>query len=262
MTKRKTEIKPQELKRISLTEQIAESIEEMIGARQLQVGDRLPSEIELGKLFNVNRMTVAKALHILEQRDLIERTVGRGTFIKQMSDTMMADYIARFCNHSKCSFGDLLQYREYIEPELAAQAAIRHNREEIEELSRLLQEMKTSLEKNNLKALAIADANFHKELAAISGNQLIMAIANGLHTAMVSWVESMSIKDMKLQANEELAKESMDTHEKILKAIGNKDPDAARDLMRRHIVSARASHLEYAPDRDSQARISDSFCST
>ena len=44
-------------------------------------GDRLPSESELSQQFDVNRLTVRRALNELSQRGLIETVHGRGSFV-------------------------------------------------------------------------------------------------------------------------------------------------------------------------------------
>ena len=47
----------------------------------LKPGDRLPSEAELGKLFEASRITVAKAVHDLQQMGLVSRRPGAGTHV-------------------------------------------------------------------------------------------------------------------------------------------------------------------------------------
>lgn len=44
-------------------------------------GDRLPSEAELSQRFDVNRLTVRRALNELSQRGLIETVHGKGSFV-------------------------------------------------------------------------------------------------------------------------------------------------------------------------------------
>jgi GntR family transcriptional regulator, arabinose operon transcriptional repressor len=47
----------------------------------LKPGDRLPSEAELGKMFEASRITVAKAVHDLQRRGLVTRRPGAGTHV-------------------------------------------------------------------------------------------------------------------------------------------------------------------------------------
>ncbi len=48
--------------------------------RTFSVGDRLPSEAELGKEFEVSRITIQQALALIEADGLVKRERGRGTF--------------------------------------------------------------------------------------------------------------------------------------------------------------------------------------
>ena len=48
---------------------------------EAQPGDRLPSEAELSQQFDVNRLTVRRALNELNQRGLIETVHGKGSFV-------------------------------------------------------------------------------------------------------------------------------------------------------------------------------------
>jgi DNA-binding LacI/PurR family transcriptional regulator len=52
-----------------------------IQSGELKPGDRLPSEAELGKLFNASRITVAKAVHDLQGMGLVTRRPGAGTHV-------------------------------------------------------------------------------------------------------------------------------------------------------------------------------------
>jgi DNA-binding LacI/PurR family transcriptional regulator len=52
-----------------------------IQSGELKPGDRLPSEAELGKLFDASRITVAKAVHDLQRMGLVTRRPGAGTHV-------------------------------------------------------------------------------------------------------------------------------------------------------------------------------------
>ena len=53
-----------------------------IQSGELRPGDRLPSEAELGKLFDASRITVAKAVNDLQRMNLVTRRPGAGTHVR------------------------------------------------------------------------------------------------------------------------------------------------------------------------------------
>jgi GntR family transcriptional regulator of arabinose operon len=59
--------------------QIYEDLHAGIKTGSLRVGDRLPSETELGKRYNTSRITVAKAVNELQLQGLVSRRAGSGT---------------------------------------------------------------------------------------------------------------------------------------------------------------------------------------
>jgi len=63
-------------------EQISAEIIRQIDNGELAIGDKLPSEKDLGDLFDVSRITVRKALAELEERNYIEKKQGQGSFVK------------------------------------------------------------------------------------------------------------------------------------------------------------------------------------
>ena len=63
--------------------QIYSSLRGRIKSNEFRVGDPLPSERQLVLDYGVSRITVVKALDILEKEGLIERQHGRGNFVTQ-----------------------------------------------------------------------------------------------------------------------------------------------------------------------------------
>ena len=74
--------------------QIEEQLTERIEAGRVAPGERIPPERELAEYLSVSRMTVRQALASLAARGLVERGVGRGTFVRE-SGTVTHD-LTRF----------------------------------------------------------------------------------------------------------------------------------------------------------------------
>lgn len=66
---------------IALYKQLASIIESDIKSNKLKYGDKLPSEAELMKQYQVSRVTVRAALKSLEEEGYLTRSQGRGTFV-------------------------------------------------------------------------------------------------------------------------------------------------------------------------------------
>jgi len=62
--------------------QIKENIEEGIRSGRYPVGSKLPSENDLCKTFDVSRITIRRALDILENDGMVSSVPGKGTFVK------------------------------------------------------------------------------------------------------------------------------------------------------------------------------------
>ncbi len=63
--------------------QISETLLEHIEAGELAPGTRLPPERELSQMLGVNRLTLRRALRLLEQQGLLSRMQGRGTYVAE-----------------------------------------------------------------------------------------------------------------------------------------------------------------------------------
>jgi len=79
-------------------EQIADRLVGLIESRRLAVGDRLPAERDLAMWVGVSRMTARAALGSLAQRGLLERDVGRGTFVSRVK---LEHDLARFAGFTE-----------------------------------------------------------------------------------------------------------------------------------------------------------------
>jgi GntR family transcriptional regulator len=63
--------------------QLAELLEQEITSGRWRAGTRLPAEPELCEQYSLSRTTIRQALARLEQRGLIERRKGQGTFVQR-----------------------------------------------------------------------------------------------------------------------------------------------------------------------------------
>lgn len=71
--------------------QLANKIEESIIERSIVKGDRVPSQVDLGKMFNINPATAGKALTLLLERGVVDKRRGLGMFVTDNALTIIKD---------------------------------------------------------------------------------------------------------------------------------------------------------------------------
>jgi DNA-binding GntR family transcriptional regulator len=64
--------------------QLVRILREQISEGQFRPGDRLPSESQLCKSFQVSPMTVRRAINVLLEQGVVSTAQGRGTFVKPL----------------------------------------------------------------------------------------------------------------------------------------------------------------------------------
>ncbi len=63
---------------------IKNSLKQAILNKEYRVGDKIPSERELAVRYEVTRVTLQKAMHMLEQEGFIERIHGKGMYVTKV----------------------------------------------------------------------------------------------------------------------------------------------------------------------------------
>lgn len=63
---------------------IKNSLKQAILNNEYRVGDKIPSERELALHYDVTRVTLQKAMHVLEQEGFIERIHGKGMYVTKV----------------------------------------------------------------------------------------------------------------------------------------------------------------------------------
>jgi GntR family transcriptional repressor for pyruvate dehydrogenase complex len=217
------------LTRNSLQEQVGLRIEEMITSGQLQVGDRLPSELEMARQFDVHRSTVREALRVLAQRGLIEMRVGSGSYVSQVSPSVVAETMETYFVSSESSYEDVAILRTLLEPGTAALAALRAEPEDLQRLEDALSKMEMALTTGDLDSQIAADAEFHLALTAASHNKLLLAIFSGILYVLQRALKTGYNRPGKLRRD---TVEVLNNHRALYAAIKASDPVRAIEQMK------------------------------
>ena len=106
----------------------------MLRSGAYRVGDRLPSEPELGAEFGVSRSTVREAVRELMSLGVLEIEHGRGTFVRSLRPDLLLRRDSLLDHGNDRIREELLEVRGIVEPEAAALAAERASEEDVERL--------------------------------------------------------------------------------------------------------------------------------
>ena len=212
-----------ELTRYNLSMQIADKIKELIESKQLKPGIKLPSERKLAEKFGVNRVTINKAILLLEQKGLVKMKAGMGTYVTNVSSSVVTESIKSYYKFGKGSDKELMVLREILEPEIAALAAINAEISEIKKLKKQIIIIKEALDKKDENNYILEDEIFHEILAEATHNELISAIVIGLRNVMLPLKKSIFAKT--------LFDYKYAIHAAVFEAIYTRDPLAAKKAM-------------------------------
>ncbi len=223
-----------------LYEQIVDQIERRILAGDLKIGDQLPAERELAEQFAVSRTAVREAIKALREKGLVEIRLGRGTFVTSGAAGAVRRSLGLLLK-TENGFVNLEEVREILEPEIAALAATRISEEYITAMTEAVETMDTALD--NVEIFVEADLDFHLALAEATQNPIIPSLMDS--------IIDLLREQRKRTGNVEggLARGQYH-HKKILEAVIQRDPQAARKAMQDHLQQVREDTYASAQNTD------------
>jgi GntR family transcriptional regulator, transcriptional repressor for pyruvate dehydrogenase complex len=197
--------------------------------------DRLEPERVLAPKIGCSRETLRAALDVLEKEGLIWRHVGQGTFVgpRPAQEPIRPSVLAEMASPA-----DVLAARLLIEPPIAGEAAIRASVDEITLLRRYAIQSSVAPDWQSYEQ---ADDAFHKGIARITGNPLLIAFLDVLSSVRgrARWQRQHDLAFRRARKTEYAAQQGR-MHLAIVDAIAARDPAAARQAMFDHLSAIRA----------------------
>ena len=220
------ESKIRRVTKISISEEIAKQIMDLIASGDLAPGERLPAERDLCQRFGASRTSLREALRCLSIVGVLNARVKEGTSVALDGRKFLRRIMEWRLITEKHDIQNLLKVRMALEGESAADAAVHHTKEDMDGLQELLAKMKKSL--RNEVEFAVLDLEFHITIAAASGNSLL--------SDMVSMIRSQLMRALsKVLRLPNAIPLSLKEHSAIVKAIKSRNPEAARFAMQAHL---------------------------
>ena len=210
----------------STKKMIISSLKDLINFKNLEPGDKLPSERMLSEKFNVSRGNLRDALQTLEYYGLVKSIPQSGTFVADIGITALNGMIDDILSLPVPSFKELVEARIFLELKGVKLAAIRRT---TDDLIRMEKALIAYSDKVNAGEDAVQeDLLFHLAIARASGNPTLNIFMLKITPEIINNFEKHHVCD------KDIAFIGIQEHNTIINAIRDNDPDAAKDAMKKH----------------------------
>jgi GntR family transcriptional repressor for pyruvate dehydrogenase complex len=230
------------IERATAYKTVSEAIAQEIIEGRLRPGSRLPTEQALASQFGVNRSTLREGIRLLEESGMIRRESDRRLVVSRPSYVSVSDRTQQALILHEITFRELWEAMMAIEPEAAALAARKADKEIIPKISENLRRTKEAIA--DTRGLISLDIEFHALVVQAAGNRALTIAREPLSQLFYPVFEvvmtGVDVAPARLLA----------AHEKIARAIENSDIEQARDWMRRHIADLRKGYEFTGLDMD------------
>jgi GntR family transcriptional repressor for pyruvate dehydrogenase complex len=222
------------VKKRRLYEDIVQQFHTLIRQGALKHGDRLPSERELSRQFNVSRSSVREAIRSLELQGLVVSKRGSGTFINTENLDSVLALVAATLNTGEEMLRDIFEMRHLLEPQIAALAAQRATGDEVGRMRQVLgrQQRQIDLGETGVES----DTAFHFALAEATHNSALLKVVSAVEDIL------QRSRDRSLQEPGRPAR-SLDSHCQILRMIEAGDAAGAMAAMDHHLTAVEPATL-------------------
>jgi GntR family transcriptional repressor for pyruvate dehydrogenase complex len=217
---------PRPVKRgAKVAEALAQEIVHEIVTQNLPPGTLLASEAQMLEDYGVGRGSLREALRILEVHGLITMKPGRngGPMVIEVRTRDYGRMSTLFFHLGGVTFRELMDARLVMEPMMARLAAERRGQELV---GKLADPEATHVEDDSTYFHATSD--FHKGVAAMSGNSVLNLLSASLEDIFRDQVSG-------ILSPEDERRDVLAVHAAIAEAIANGRADDAEKLMREHM---------------------------
>jgi len=222
------------IRRRKLSHEVLDRLLARIRDGEWTEGGHLPSERMLMETFAVGRPVVREALQALERMKLISITHGERARVLPLSAQTVTAQIADIAHHllatSPQTMEQLKEARLFFEVGMVRIAAERATRADVAMLRAAVEAQRIASDPVFLER----DMEFHRAIAAISGNAIYVALSQ----AIFDWLGQFHVSLVRVHGAENV---TVAEHLKICERIAAHDVEGAAAAMTAHLT--RASKL-------------------
>lgn len=205
---------------------IIKGIRDYINYKNLEPGEKLPSERMLSERFEVSRNNIREAIQKLEFYGLLKSRPQSGTFIANIGIIALNGMIDDILELEEPSFKSLVETRILLELKTVRLAALRRTEEDLKRIQNALEAYSKKV--LNGEDAVQEDLLFHLAIAKASGNSTMNTFMLTITPEIITNFEKHHVCDSNL------AQEGISEHQEIYNAILNQNPSLAKEKMKIH----------------------------
>jgi len=204
-----------------LRKKIYDMLKEAIISGELEPGERI-IELELAEKIGISRTPIREAIRQLESKGYFESIEKGGVRVAKISEKEIKDW---------SEIKNVLN-------EFAIKKAVNNiTYEQLEELEKVLEDIKDAVEEENESKISLKNERFHEIIFEASNNGLIKSIGKEFQNYSLLLRSYLSHFTTRRE-------NAYIEHKKIFEALKNKDQNEAVKLMREHSKNSKEALLE------------------
>lgn len=223
-------------------EKIIDKLIQLVSKGTLKPNEKIYSENRMSMLLGVQRSQVREVYTGLEILGILEGRRGEGTFFKTSYNSITYKVLFLMLLMEEGGIEDITEVRKIIESGAAELACKNRTDKDIEEMHNYLKILEKS---DDPVEMAAADTALHYSIGKASGNDLLDSMVHIL-SGYIDQVTTDNWYNIITKRLFNARRRSYDQHKSIVKAIEERNAEAARNLVNNHLddVVTIISHNE------------------
>jgi GntR family transcriptional regulator, transcriptional repressor for pyruvate dehydrogenase complex len=225
------------ISRTSVSDEIIDQIMSLIANGDLKPGQRLTSERELCKIFQIGRPSLREAIRALCIVGVLQARVGDGTSVSADGNKFIGKIVEWRLITEQHDIENLMEVRIALEGLAAAQAARNPNPAFMGDLLKILTHMKAAVEAKNRQIFVELDLKFHITIASAAQNDLLLDLVSMIRSQISYGLSLVAAHPRSLPL-------TLKEHGIIVQALKKRDPKEAAVAMQHHLELSRKRYRE------------------
>ncbi|WP_027068106.1 FadR/GntR family transcriptional regulator [Maribacter sp. Hel_I_7] len=206
--------------------EIIVQLRDLMNNKNLEPGDKLPSERMLSDKFGVSRSSVREAIQKLEFYGILISKPQSGTFVADIGQVAMNGMVNDILRLEEPDFKSLVETRILLELKTVRLAARRRTENDLKQLKNALDAYRKKVE--NEEDAVQEDLLFHLAIAKASGNSTMNTFMLIITPEILTNFEKYHVCD------KNMAFRGVQEHQDIFDAIKEQNPQLAKEKMKVH----------------------------